>query len=415
MNNNILAIFLFFTIGNCFAQYHREVDIKPFIDTTYIEFNQIFHLWENYINELSIQSQNQENPMKSMGDNLKSYWSQDEIDNYLFPDLYYAFKSSYGSVYYPVGKEYFLGIVKRDTNLFELKTMFVSPFEFLYHGFPSYMITVPVIKIGDSYKLCNKFTLKKPELHTRKFQNINYYFDPDFKFNDSIAQVLNSRIETFKINFQIDYKEPIIYLVADNLTEISEWFGIDYFDSDYSGGLNRIEGRAIKNSNMILSGGGGENYLHEIIHILLKDIGRGNYLYFEEGMACYFGEHVGHNYPFHANRLKEYLQVNDWIDLSENLEGYYHTADTPHSYQELSETPQNDFISYHDDQTNYIYIIHSVLCEIALRQGGYTKVNEMLLNKAENQNEFYLVIEENLGIKRENVNQYIRDFLNENY
>ncbi len=415
MKNFILSILLVFSFSICFAQNQREVEIKPFMDTTSVEFHKIFGVWENYMDELNAQNRKANFLLKNMDKKLQSYWAHDEIENYLFPDLYYSFRSSYGNVFYPMGKEYFLGIAKRNINLYELKTMFIAPFKQINHNFPAIIITVPVIKTGDSYKLCNKFTLNKPKLSSKKLSNITYNYAPFYQFNDSLAQVLNKRIEVFKKNFQINKQIHITYLVADNITEISKWFGIDYFQFDYNGELNMIEGRAIKNNNIVLSAGGGENYLHEIIHILLKDFDRGNYPFFEEGIACFFGGHVGHDYAFHAKRLKEYLQKNDWIDLSENLEGYYKNDTTPHSYKKLSDTPYNSLTFYGDEQTNYVYIIHAVLCDMAFRQGGYAKVKEMFLQKADNQKAFYQVIENELGIKREDVNKYIRDFLKKNF
>lgn len=412
IKNLFLTIILFFNIGICFSQYHREVEIKTFIDTSTTEFQQIFHLWENYMDTLSVHNLKANFLLKDMDKNLQRYWSSDEIKSYLFPDLYYSFISSYGSVFYPLGKEYFLGIAKRDTNLYELKTMFIAPVEKVYHGFPAVMITVPVVKAGDTFKLCNMLTLNKSRLCCKKYSNVTFYYSLDYNFNDSLAQVLNNRIKTFKEGFQIKKKTPIIYFVADNLTEISKWFGIDYFQGDFDGSLNMIEGRAIKNNNMVLSGGGGENYMHEIIHILLKNFCRGNYPLFEEGIACFFGGHVGRNYAYHAKRLKEFLQKNKWVDLSKNLEGYYKTSKLPHSYKRPSDSAH--LVYYGDEQTNFVYIIHAVLCDIAYRQGGYSKVKEMFLQKANNQQEFYEVIEKELGIKRKDVNRTIRNFL-ENY
>ncbi|MDP2423896.1 MAG: hypothetical protein Q8M23_06075 [Bacteroidales bacterium] len=417
MKRKVLSGLLFLLMFNCFAQLKREVIINPMIDSSYTEFSEIFGFWQSYLNELNAQNFKNNFLMNSMPENLKDYWDQSEIENYLFPDLYYSFKRSYGNVFYPWEREYFIGIVKRNTNIFELKTVFVSPEEGVFKGFPSFLITVPIIISGDTYKLVNKFTLYKCKLESKVFSNITYYYSPHYEFNDSLANLLTKRIEDFKKNFQIEKQEPITYLVADNITEISTWFGIDYFQFDYLGGLSMIEGRALKTNNMILCGGCGNNYLHEIIHILLKDYERGKYMLFEEGVASFFGEHLNYNYNYHVVRLKEYLQKNKWINLSKSLSGYYRNFANEIMYEVTSNSSDFNYLTYSDAQmkTNFAYIIHSVLCDIALRQGGYAKVKELFLHKADNEQEFYHAIEKELGIKQADLDSYIQSFINENY
>jgi len=301
--------------------------------------------------------------------------------------------------------------------------MFASPFKENLHDFPTIMMTVMVIKTGDSFKLCNKFTLNRSKLLTKKFTNITYYYPPLYSFKDSLALILTNRIDAFVKNFNITNLEPITYLVSNNLTEISTWFGIDYFEWDYMGGENMIEGRAIHSNNMILSGGGGENYLHEIIHILLNKVDTNknkNDSYFEEGICCYFGEHVGHDYSYHAKRLKEYLNTNKQIDLTQNLLGYYSNSISKFSYKKDSIANPMDYIFYGNFQTNYMYIIQAVLCDIAFKQGGYQRVKNIYIQQRqqvpdEDYQKFYTVIEKELGVKRKNIDKYIRDFLNKNY
>ena len=56
----------------------------------------------------------------------------------------------------------------------------------------------------------------------------------------------------------------------------------------------------------------------------------------------------------------------------------------------------------------------ATICDIAFRQGGYDKVKKMIID-AKDGEEMYGVIEKHLGIKREDVDKYIRDFLKNNY
>lgn len=417
MKKALIVIILISLAFNCFAQVERIVRVSPFIDTAHYEFKEIFNFWVSYMNELNIKNLRSALEINEMDDELKTYWTQNEINTYKFVDLYYAFMSSIGSDMYTFDKEYFLGIAKRDTNLFELKTIFVTEDDSFCKGFPSLMITVPVRKINGTFMLENKFSFTKDQLMKSVFDNIIYYYPPTYNFNDSLAGLLNRRIEEFKKNFQIHNQNTITYLIASNYTEISKWFGIDYYNYDYLSLANTIQGGYINSNMMVLSGGGGENCLHEIIHILLSEFNRGNYNLFEEGIACYFGDHLGKPYSFHTIRFKEFLNKNLWIDLSQSLYGYSKNDAGEIVYRSQSNDSLVTLIRYRDFESiyNFQYMVHVVICDIAFRMGGYKKVKELYLSKAENEQDFYRNIENSLGIKQCDLNKYLRNFINSNY
>ena len=416
MMKSILIVILFSIAVNSHAQFKREVIINPVTDTTAEEFPKIFRLWESYMDELLNKSAGSNFVLAKMDKTLKSYWDKNDTLLYPFPDLGYAFRRSYGSDFSPIQREFFLGICKRDTNLYELKTMFFTRNDSFNKGFPSLMLTVPVKRDGDSYRLLNKFTLNKPNLKSKILNNITYYYAPTYAFNDSIANLLDHRIKDFITYFQINKPEAITYMVADNMTEIASWFGIDYFDGDYNGTMSTNQGGASTNSNMILSGGGGENYMHEIIHILLKDCGRGSYYYFEEGVASYFGEHADHDFAYHAKRLKQYLDQNTWVDLSKSLSKYYKNDLGQVFYGPVPDGSKSVAYTFKDKEKkmNIPYVIHAVICDIAYKKGN-TKVKELLVCKADNEQEFFNSIEKILGIKQVDLNSYIRNYLLNNY
>ena len=414
-----MLIFLsILSLGTCYPQTHRQVEVKPFIDTTTVTFKNIFGFWENYLDTLSYYNSKSHYQLKKTNESINAFWMQYDRENYDFPDLVYA--TNFGMSFYPsyLENEYFLGFARRDTNLYEIRTMFVSRNDEIFHNFPDIMFSMFLVRDGDSYKLYNKFShlLKEKKIIKKKIGDVNYYYSPFYHFNDEKAHLLTKRIKKFKQGFDIDRQMNIKYIVSDNFTEILSWFGVNYYSVDYYGSLSTIEGRAFPINNMIFSGNGGENYMHEIIHILLKDFRKGKYSYFEEGIACFFGDHKGKSYAFHAKRLKKYLHQNSWIDLSKNLQGYYSNALNEHGYIIQDEkNPMKDFEFYKDDTTEFTYIINAVLCEMAFRQGGYEKVMKILKEKADNVAEFYRVIEKELGIKQKDMDEVIKGFLEKNY
>ncbi len=416
MRRNLLLVLLAFCFNLTFSQVNRNVQVKPFIDTTSNEFKGIFKFWETYMDTLAVYSIKNHYKIKETNSSINAFWTKYDVEHYRFPDLVYASNFSYS--FYPVEKELFLGFARRDTNLYEIRTMFLNLNRKVFHEFPDIMFSVPVIKTGDTYKLYNKFSLllEQKRIITKKIGDITYYYSPFYDFNIQEARMLNKRIKKFKEGFGIKYNDEIKYLTANDLTEILSWFGVDYYGLDYYASLRIKFGHALPMNKMILSGGGGENYMHEIIHVLLKGIRKGNYNSFEEGIACYFGDHNGNDYNYHAKRLKKYLNENKWVDLSKNLRGFYKTGTNLPSYVVPDKkNPMNALIFYKDDTTEYSYIIHAVLCEMAFKQGGYQKVMDILKTKADTGDDFYQVIEKELGIKREDVNETIRDYVNKNH
>jgi len=418
MNLRQTIIFLLFYIItlNSFSQNKRIVYINPSVDTLNPHFHQVFAFWENYMDKLNIANIRSRGLLTKFDDELITYWNKSETDSFAFPDLYYSFMSTIGNAWYTNDIEYFLGIAQRDSNRYEIKTLFTTRQDSFFKGFPSLMITVPIIKTEGSYKLLNFLSLEN-HVTKRKLRNITYYFSDKHSFDDSLAIILDKRIDNFKQGFNISSNLQINYFVANNITEISKWFGIDYYFTDYISISNLIKGGYTTNNNLILSGGGGENCLHEVIHLLLAQFNHGQYMYFEEGVACFFGEHVGKEYYTHIRQFKKYLAHNMWINLSKSLYGYYESELGNTEYSSENNNDKRKLMRYRDIDAiyNVQYMVHAVICDMAYKKGGFNCVKELLLSKAENESDFYLNIEKVLSIKRSNLNEAIRSFINTNY
>ncbi|MCK9450867.1 MAG: hypothetical protein M0Q90_04195 [Bacteroidales bacterium] len=416
----IYLLFVGLLISLCsLTQTRPQTIVSPFVDTTFTGFTEIYDLWESYLNDLNKVSAKNSYILNQFPDQLLKYWDQKELELYDFPDLYYSFKRSYGNVFYPMEKEYLLGIVKREENLFELRTMFLTYPEEMWRRIPSYIITVPVKRQTDGgFKLTNAFTSYRSKLQTKRLGLVRYYYDRDYKFNKEKALAMQSKIQAFIEGFRIVFNDSITYILSDNMTDAAKLFGVQHFDMDFLTGLNMYEARALKTNNMVISGGIGEDHFHEIIHLLLSKLGeRSSYHWFEEGIATYFGGSLTHEYPFHISRLKNYLSENPWIDLSGSLSAYYkddnnniHFGNPP-----ASDSFIKQYFSDKEMKSNFIYVIHAAIVDIAYRQGSYEKVKELYLCKADNEEEFYNCIEEVLEIKRSDLNDYIREFINNHY
>ncbi|MBG0764102.1 MAG: hypothetical protein H0S78_04310 [Tissierellales bacterium] len=414
----VLLIGLLVSIS-AIAQKRPQTIISPFVDTTFSGFKEIYQLWESYLDELNHYSARQSYILNNFPDPLQKYWDQKELELYDFPDLLYSFKRGYGNVFYPMEKEYLLGIVKRNEYLFELRSMFIFYPEEVWKGIPSYIITVPVKQQTDGgFKLANAFTSHKSKLQTKRLGLIRYYYDRDYEFNTEKALAMQTKIQAFNEGFGIVLSDSITYILSNNMTVAAEWFGVQHFDMDFLSGLSYYEARALKTNNMVISGGMGEDHFHEIIHLMLAKLNISSmYHWYEEGIATYFGGSLTHEYSFHVRRLKTYLHENPWIDLSGSFSGYYYDENNGIHFGNPPEGTSYNRQYFNDAEmkSNYIYTIHAAIVDIAFRLGGYATVKELFLCKADNEDQFYNCIEEVLKIKRADMNTYLRNFINTNY
>lgn len=401
MKKLLIAICLILPLVS-FAQ-GRDVKIRQYMDTTNVVFQDIYKLWTNYETDLCF------NEFRKTNIDTKKYWAESEIKEY--GDGYDLYQ--FVVLQYFTYKEFFIGINKRNDTLYELQTAYYSDFNNVYNL--NYVISVPVIKTKDGYKLFNMFSLNKKKLKNKRIDFVEYYYPQDYSFNIKKAKEAIKKIRRLALDFGMNNIKPISYYLNNNLTEIFKSFGVTTALGDYCDAKDvRAEGRTNTKLRMVYYTEGEEKSLHEIIHILIFDL-RNNcdYKFFDEGVCCYFGDHQSLPYSFHVLRLKNFLNNNPKVNLSQDLSDAYKTFDD--QYTSDTNDQENNIKTWMvSDSTNYSYMIMATICDIAFRQGGYDRVKQMILD-AEDSDAMYGVIEKHLGIKRQDVNKYIRDFLNAKY
>ena len=134
---------------------------------------------------------------------------------------------------------------------------------------------------------------------------------------------------------------------------------------------------------------------------------------FEEGVCSYYGGHALQSKETIMSELKKWLMENPQIDLGVDLVMAYKDEDGRFVTDSTKAATPERF-AYGDFANNYAYAIQMAICEMAERKGGKDLVIRMLNEIKENEGE-YDVIEVLLGVKREEVNGVIRDYLREKY
>ena len=426
MKNVLLFIVLVIITITSFAQ--RSVRVRELVDTTNIRFKEISQFWENYQNVLQAK-------IFGMEVDIKPYWADSENRQYSFPDLRYEM-----CYIYPILSEYLIGIEKRNDTLYEIKSVYYSPYS--KETEIVLIANALVSSTSSGYQLINPFTKNVSSLHKKEYEWLHFYYPDDYLFNEKHASQLYQRANKLIKDMDVKIKAPIHYYLCNTNTDMYDFFGLSVFDDFFSTNVVVERGRALYNNRMILYTSGGENHLHEIIHILIQDL-RDSIVEsdFDEGVCVYFGDQAGiglQHFAFHANRLKKFLNDNPQIDLGVSLKGGYKDSLQKYTHDEKWKTDYGIF-HYHDDSTNFHYTIMGILCEIAYKKGGMNLIKQMILEapsteetstatvtiysdgKMEYEKEevqrkdFYSFIENALTIKNANINTYIRTYLNENY
>jgi hypothetical protein len=308
-----------------------------------------------------------------------------------------------------------IGIEKRNDTLYEINSAYFSN----YSKNPeiSTNFSIFVAKTKEGYKLYNAFTINKTQFKKKKWEWLNFYYPNNYEFNEANAEALVDRAQILAKLFELKEIKPIKYFLFPTYTEMLNSLGIHIQIDDYNS-INdlRKRGFALFDSRQIFYTKEGEKLLHEIIHIMIYDLrGNNNGFNFDEGVCSYFGDHQEHPFPFHAHRLKIFLNQNPQIDLGINLTEAYLDDKQNYSHDiKWKEEPYGTATLYLDETTNFMYIIMGTICELAYKKGGINLVKKMIF-EAQNDDKMYKVIENNLGIKRNEINEYLRAYLNENY
>ncbi len=385
------------------AKFTLPYRVRNIVDTTNLTFKEIIHFWESYRYDLFETSQNG-NTKKVL-----NYWADSEIKEYTNPEFINGILGMY--FMYP---EYIMGIEKRNDTLYELRTVYFSD----QSSTPEIMsgFSVFIARTPQGYKLYNSLTFTKPQLKNTRIGWLKFYYPEHYAFNKKEAEQLYKQANQIAAQWGLKNTLPVSYFIFPTYTEALETFGINIGDDFIAIKSVRECGRTLFNSRQIYYTKGGEQSLHEVLHILTCDL-RGNTqcYYFDEGVCSYFGDHKD-KYPVTVVKLKKFLNDNPQIDLGISLMGAYLDDNGRYTHDTIWKKPPYGIIQLYVDNgnINYMYIIMATICDIAYRKGGADLVKRMII-EAKDYDELYPVIEKNLGIKREDINTYIRDYLNANY
>jgi hypothetical protein len=219
-------------------------------------------------------------------------------------------------------------------------------------------------------------------LNKKTVDGITFYYEQGSKeledgisktilFNDKMTKIFNG-----KVSFR--------YIDVPNQKKLANMMGFD-FEVYMNIPTKTSAFTDLYNKIIYASSNYAYYYPHEIVHIYIGNNFKGTYhSWFDEGLATYLGGSLGLSLEDHLKKLNNYLEQHPEVNLNNPL----------------------DYIRI-DDYTNYQYTIGGLICKMMYERKGYNGVFELL--KAGNTDEdFYKAIEKYFGVKRENLNTFLR-------
>ncbi len=342
----------------------QKITYNYLVDTSNVEVKKVKELFENYIHSRPDSIYN--NP----------YWSDSEkISGRHFDILYGEFQPS---LY--MGFPVHVLSIKSNNHVYEIKAMFSSCES---DGTP-YVLTIVNFyakKEIENYKLYNALFINRKRWLTNKIGLVSFYSPLYHKFDSAKAKKMSDfAIELCK-NLELE-PVPFEYYLAGDFDELQNIKGIDYWLG--MGGEVKPTGRGGNGS--VFCSGMGENYFHEPFHVLVG-LKYKSHLWVAEGMATYLGGSRGQPLSWHITRVNKYLKDNLEINLNNLLS-----------------------LRTMDEYTDFRYVLGGLIAKRIFEKGGWKLIREFM-NSGYSDEDYYNAIEKYLGIKRNDLNKYLRQEL----
>ncbi len=237
---------------------------------------------------------------------------------------------------------------------------------------------------GD-FKLSNWIHHYTKSWYTKKIGIITYHYYPSYPFNIFEAEKANKLISFFKEKFDTKV-DQVEYYIAENCDDIMRLKGFDYIVG-MGNNYTNLCGFCDMYNNIIYSNAKkGEYYEHELTRLINRTFPNAHGM-FLNGLSDYFIEDnnkMGLPIKEHFKRMDDYLSEHPEIDMYD-IESFY----------------------LMDNVTTPSYFLALIITQATLEKGGLELLKKGL-NNGYNDDDLYEFLDKELGIKRKNLNKYLR-------
>ena len=379
ISRNIIFVFVlgvFISASKINAQVAR-VDLNLSENAILFKISEPLNLWLDFL-----KSENAKQASK--------YWNKKEVAQYS-DSTYFQLMDSYyfeeGNLIKTLNRGTTVLSITQIDSLYKITSMYrveiddslsATPFIFnLYAG---------IERESGKLKLYNPFPINQKLLMQEKvYNNVKYIFPKNHQFNRKLARKQMKIITLVEKEFHVKLKKPT-FIFTNNRSEFYRLLGYEFHFQEI--GADIPFGKAFVSDNYVYTSGTGEFCPHELIHLLINPKWTTAHLWFIEGFATYFGGSRGKTLDWHLDNLKKYYK-------SHLREDYTNLLDKKNV----------------DEMTDYRYVVGGLFVKMAYEKGGAELVKK-LMSYEDTDTGFYKAIEIELGIKKENLNQFFLEYFN---
>jgi hypothetical protein len=237
---------------------------------------------------------------------------------------------------------------------YEIVTRFVSPARLRADAAPSTILTMTVYAVRDSdqWVLANALPRKTAAWPRHRVGQITYFVEPGLAFDSTRARHAATFIDSLAAAFGVPRLTALDYYVTSSVDAAMAILGVQY-PQIYGphGGFSKAVNRQVFSGIPAL----GENYRHELTHVVLLPLLQGHALAVvtTEGVATWLGGTEGEDFTGSVRKLAAYLSEHPSVTLD--------------AIVGVSSVPQ------------YVrYTGGAVLCAMLFEQGGTAAIKEFL-------------------------------------
>lgn len=301
-------------------------------------------------------------------------WSQNQLTTYNLPDfeIYKLHAESNG---FKNCKPLIMSVQKLD-SVYILKTAFI-----VKENIKSIYNVVAAKEQGE-YRFHNYFWYYKEKYKRSVWKNIDYFHSKEYVIDTLEANKMSEMNTSLAKLFGVQEIKTRFFMYSNAETMFRD-LGFDYnehmFDSFQKSAQADIRNDIIHDATR------SAFHSHELVHLYTNKIfGETIHPFFDEGMATMIGGSLGHDLDYQVDVLNKYLLSNQ-LDFTNIIDNYY-------------------LIS---DDLNAKYTVAGLLCNISYKKEGFSGLRKLFLGGPSTE-DLYKTIEHSFGIKRRNLDSFIK-------
>jgi len=369
---NILIFILSFNL-NCTAQNNIKVNLILEMNKDLLGVSEALDVWLKFLN--------------CENDSIASkYWNQDEINAFGSAEYFKINELNYfelddivhglqlGTTVLTITREADFYKITSQLNVTMGDGAILVPY--IFHVYAKRELASGSLKLYNPEPINCALQMKQQQV-----RNINYVYPITHDFNKKIASKQANEIKNLAKNLGVSIPK-MTFVFTSTREELLKLQGYDYHFSTI--GKELPSGKANVETNLVYSYGTDEYYPHELIHLIVTPNFPLCHGWLNEGVATFFGGSRGKSLEYHLLKTRNYLKLHPEVDLNNVLKS-----------------------TNLDDETDFRYVIGGFLVKQTIMKGGFELLKK-LISGGQSDDAFYSIIEEVLGIEKQNLGEYIR-------